>query len=194
MQPAEHEYLRPHSPPASFENAENDIQIQTRYDGSSNKVIHVTNYNHQGRVLLENFPEDSCDSFINDDSVSLPGRPNGEPALESYSFMAVLTKSNENAGKVKSESVETPYHRFKQSQSAPQSPQQELTELIKSVESNSQVVGKLTAPYPKLEIVEEPENVYFFICFVFLTAFIKKVTVINNIIVKFSDLSCKIRK
>lgn len=163
MTPAEHEYLRPASPPVPFENCENDIQIQTRYDGSANKVIHVTNYNQRGRVLPENIPEDSCDSFANDDSVSLPGRPSGE-ALENYTFMAVLAKC-ENVGKVKND-TETPYHRFKESQSAPQSapqsPQQELTELIKSVESSTSMVGRLTASYPKLEIVEEPETVCFY--------------------------------
>lgn len=169
----ENEFSKPASPPVPYmNNSPDEIQIQTRFDGTPNKTTYVTSYNRNRNVSYDNFPEESCDSFIDieEASVSLPGKciKNGETYK---SFMAALTQ-DENLRQKREQF--NPYQRL-QSKSIDVSSNQELTDLIYTVEASKQplfekpsspkepVIDLLTSDKPRIEILEEPETVIIYL-------------------------------
>ena len=157
------EFSKPASPPVPYmNNLPDELQIQTHHDGTSNKTTYVTSYNPCRNVSYDNFPDESCDSYIDieEASVSLPGESmkNGETYK---SFMAALTQ-DENTRQKREQF--NPYQRL-QSKSVEVSSNQELNDLIKTVESSKQtipnepIIDLLTTDRPRIEILEEPETV-----------------------------------
>ena len=170
MHSNENEFSKPASPPVPYmNNSPDELQIQTHFDGTPNKTTYVTSYNPNRNVSYDNFPDESCDSFIDieEASVSLPGKSikNGETY---QSFMAALTQ-DENLRQKREQY--NPYQRL-QLKSVDISSNQELNELIKTVETSKQnnqaltptettepVIDLLTSERPRIEILEEPETV-----------------------------------
>ena len=181
MHSNEHEFSKPASPPVPYMNEPDNLHVQTRFDGTPNKTIFVTSYNNNvsNGVSLDNFPDESCDSYIDieEASMSLPGKPMKD-ASEAYpqSFMAALSHDENMRNQQKREQYE-PYSR-PQNTLKPNnlSPHQELNDLIKSVDSikkamaneespltpTERTIDILTMDKPRIDILEEPETVIFF--------------------------------
>lgn len=171
MHSNENEFSKPASPPVPYmNNSPDELQIQTHFDGTPNKTTYVTSYNPNRNVSYDNFPDESCDSFIDieEASVSLPGKSMKNGEIYHQSFMAALTQ-DENLRQKREQY--NPYQRL-QLKSVDISSNQELNELIKTVETSKQnnetltatettepVIDLLTSERPRIEILEEPETV-----------------------------------
>ena len=164
-----------------------NLFVKTQYDSKnpSKKVIHVTNYSLTNGLPSDNLPEESCDSttdFDNDDvSMSCDG-PAGLAEKQPSNFLQALKQVIGNDGTIpetaiKNEQVDpsAPYHvpssRYQTvaADSTEIPAHKELQILMKEVDGSKPsspemaedrvIIDKLLAEVPKLEMVEEPENV-----------------------------------
>jgi len=183
-----HEFSKPASPSVPYMEESDNLHIQTRFDGTPNKTIFVTSYNNNNNgsnsVPLDNFPDESCDSYIDieEASMSLPGKPMKDSSETYHSFMAALSHDQNIRNQQKRDQYD-PYSR-PQNTLKPNSlsPHQELNDLMKSVDSTNKtiptdetpmipkepLIDLLTMDKPRIDIIEEPETVIFFVLFLFL--------------------------
>ena len=177
QQPTKYEFTRPSSPSTAQLNTVPNVHIQTHFDRnvSPNGIIHVTSISPS-----ESYLEDSCDSYIESEDtedISMSGEQKGD-VVETYpgSFMSALNKAvaSSNGGKTdSSDPYHVPINRFQTTLSNDDlSPQKELKNLLKEVESSKPVtpeyspkecsvvvIDKLTGELPGIEIIEQPETV-----------------------------------
>ena len=141
-------------------------------DISNNRIVYITNFNTQSSV--ENFPDESCDTFCDTDTeeISMPGETrvvNGDNEKYPTSFMSALKNAvaiNNHVSVNKSDSIE-PYHipssRYQNNNVTDLPPQKQLKNLLNEVKGtdysqDEQMFDQLVG-VPRIEIIEEPETV-----------------------------------